>query len=850
MNNDNAANSAPPAWVAGGGQSGALIRSIAWEGTSLGALAQWPVSLKTTVGILLHARQPMFLWWGPDLIQFYNDAYLPSFGVGKHPAAMGQAGRACWPEIWPIISRQIEDVMERGIPSWNEDQLVPILRNHRIEEVYWTYGYSPVLDERGRVGGTLVVCTETTPRVVSARRQQILRALTEKTEISTDLAATLRSTAKVLGTADTDLPFSLIFSPALGSPGPQLLQTVAVSPEEAAANFGADFAERLPALVEACRLGHAHRLEGPGLAGGPWPEAATDIYVAPLTHAGSSESRGFAVFGLSPRLPFNDGYREFLEQIASHLGLMHARIESLRTRAAVERERDDLLRQAPVPMAIMTGADHVFQLANPLYCQMVGREVEGKTYAEAFPEIVGTSLPGMLDRVFQTGQPFVSEEQLVPLYRDDGVLEERFFRFNLEAIRDAAGSVYGMMACTMDITAQVRERRTMEKVHEEREALLTQLEAANRSKDEFLAMLGHELRNPLSPIVTALQLMKRQGSEDTIRERNVIERQVQHLVRLVDDLLDVSKITRGKVDLKREVVELSAVLGNAIEVASVLLEQHTHTLSIDVAKSGLLWEGDPVRLAQVVANLLTNAARYTPPGGHIRLAARRDGDELVISVTDNGSGISSDMLPRIFDLFVRGQRSVDRAAAGLGIGLTLAKTLVTLHGGTITAQSDGPGRGSSFVIRLPAPSVTAEAMAQAANRHAAAAADHVIPKSKNPQRILVVDDNVDAAEMLCEILRDCGHEVSMANDPIAALEMLERIEPSVAVMDIGMPVMDGYELAARMRQTGPGRRCRLIALTGYGQEHDWARSQQAGFAHHLVKPVEIASLLRALEPPV
>ena len=847
MEEDDVAGPAPAAWVAGGGQTGALIRSIDWETSTLGPMTRWPVSLKTTLGILLHSRQPMFLWWGPELIQFYNDAYLPSFGVGKHPAAMGQEGRACWPEIWSIIGPQIDDVMRRGIPSWNEDQLVAIFRNQRLEEVYWTYGYSPVLDERDRIGGTLVVCTETTPRVVAARRQQVLRALAEKTEISADRATTLHSTGQVLGMANLDLPFSLIFATEPGATGPRLAQTVGLAPQDAAAIFGADFACRLPALAEACRGGRPHTWPGPGLAVGPWPEPATDIFVAAWPRAGT-EARGFVVFGLSPRLPFDHAYREFLEQIVAHLGLMHARIDSLRMRAAVERERDDLLMQAPVAMAILTGPEHVYQLANPRYREIVGRDVQGKTYAEAFPEIVGTSLPEILDRVLQTGQPFVSEEHLVPLDRGDGVLEERFFRFNLEAIRDPAGSVYGMMVCAMDITAQVRGRRVLERAHEERETLLTQLEAANRSKDEFLAMLGHELRNPLSPIVTALHLMRRHGSEDNLRERNVIERQVRHLVRLVDDLLDVSKITRGKVDLKREVVELSVVLGNAIELASVLLEQHNHVLSVDVAKTGLRWEGDPVRLAQVVANLLTNAARYTPAGGHIRLAAEREGDQMVISVSDNGSGISAELLPRIFDLFVRGHRSVDRAAGGLGIGLALARTLVTLHGGTIMAHSEGPGRGSRFVIRLPAPSaVTA---ATAAEADADAARDHAIQKSTNPRCILVVDDNVDAAEVLCEILRESGHEVSMANDPIVALEMLGRIQPSVAIMDIGMPVMDGYELAARMRQTAAGRQCRLIAVTGYGQEHDRVRSQQAGFASHLVKPVQIDALLRDIDQPI
>jgi len=265
-----------------------------------------------------------------------------------------------------------------------------------------------------------------------------------------------------------------------------------------------------------------------------------------------------------------------------------------------------------------------------------------------------------------------------------------------------------------------------------------------------------------------------------------------------------------------------------------------------VEESGLFWEGDPVRLAQAVANLLTNAARYTPPGGRIQLAARREAGEVVISVTDNGAGISAQMLPRIFELFVQGEHHIGPGPApgGLGIGLTLARTLVALHGGTISATSAGPGRGSTFVIRLPAPPIT-EAEARAAtetNRSPTGFAP-----AAHPQRVLVIDDNVDAADILGEYLREDGHEVTVVNDPIAALEALETVRPSVAIVDIGMPVMDGYDLTERMRQTDPGRQCRYIAVTGYGQEHDRARSRTAGFSSHLVKPVDLEELSRIVD---
>ncbi len=361
---------------------------------------------------------------------------------------------------------------------------------------------------------------------------------------------------------------------------------------------------------------------------------------------------------------------------------------------------------------------------------------------------------------------------------------------------------------------------------------------ASRAKDEFLAMLGHELRNPLAPIVTALQVMRLKGDDDSSRERQVIERQVEHMVRLVDDLLDVSRITSGNVQLRKAPLEVSAVVAKAVEMAGPLLESRRHHLSLSVACKGLALEGDEARLAQVISNLLTNAARYTSPGGRITLAARRAANEIVISVKDNGLGIKAELLPRIFDLFVQGQRSPDRSEGGLGIGLSLVRSLVHLHGGTVAAASDGPGKGSEFVVKLPAPPVK-----QAAGE--TAATTHALQRARVVRRVLIVDDNVDAAELLAELLRSVGHEVVVAHDGMQALRATENFCAELAFLDIGLPVMDGYELAVRLRQQREA--CRLIALTGYGQDQDRARSAAAGFDQHLVKPVAPSRFLAMVE---
>ena len=404
----------------------------------------------------------------------------------------------------------------------------------------------------------------------------------------------------------------------------------------------------------------------------------------------------------------------------------------------------------------------------------------------------------------------------------------------------------GQLRYTRCFTRDASERRQrdealerLERAHAERERLLEELTAANRAKDEFLAMLGHELRNPLSPIVTALQLMRMRGETAAAREREIIERQVEHLVRLVDDLMDVARATRGQIELKSERTDIAQPLAKAVEMASPLLAQRGHRLAVEV-EEGMEWEGDPMRLSQVVSNLLTNAARYTENGGAVTLSARRDGAGwLRIGVVDNGIGLAPEVLPQVFGLFFQGKRSVDRIEGGLGIGLALVKNIVELHGGTVEAHSAGLGCGSEFVVRLPVQGVALAPLEPAA----------AIALAPAGQRIMIVDDNADAAETLGMLLSAHGHTVAVFNDPLAALAAAAQLRPQIAVLDIGLPGLDGYELAARLRALLGFEACRLIALTGYGQDGDKARSEAAGFEQHLVKPITPAQVARLASKP-
>jgi PAS domain S-box-containing protein len=365
------------------------------------------------------------------------------------------------------------------------------------------------------------------------------------------------------------------------------------------------------------------------------------------------------------------------------------------------------------------------------------------------------------------------------------------------------------------------------------------LRDADRRKDEFLAILAHELRNPLAPIRNSLHLLRLDpGHEEVVHQATeMMERQVNHMVRLVDDLLEVSRITRGKIELRKEALEVAAIVEHALETSGPAIEGAGHALIVDVPPESMIVEGDPVRLAQVFANLLINAAKYTDPGGTITLAARVLDHHAVVSIKDTGVGIPAEQLPTIFDLFTQVDRHGGRAQGGLGIGLTLAKRLVEMHGGDIEARSDGPGRGSEFSVQLPLANSRPIGMRVAIPPRIA---------SLDSQRILVVDDNRDSAESLGLLLRLLGADVSVAYSGPDALAAIESMKPAVAILDIGMPQMDGYQLARAIRAEPLLNDVILVALTGWGQDDDRALSRAAGFNHHLVKPADIDALRRLL----
>ncbi|MGX9220400.1 ATP-binding protein [Massilia varians] len=656
----------PSEWLpflSGGGHMGAMMRAHDWSHSPLGHPRTWPQALRTTVGLMLNSKFPMFVAWGPELGFLYNDSYAIILGE-KHPTALGDRFHDIWREIWddihPLIVRALKG------ESTYMDRLPLRMNRHGYDEDTWfRFSYSPVRDEDGTVAGMYCACVEMTGEV----------------------------------------------------------------------------------LAERYREQENQRLMG-------------------------------------------------------------------------------LFEQAPGIFAVLRGPDHVFEIANESYLQLIGRrELIGKPARDALPEVADQGFFELLDQVYQSGQPFVGHAVPVRVQREASApLEERYVDFVYQPIRGPKGDVEGIFVEGSDVTMRKR-------VEDE-------LRAANRQKDQFLAMLAHELRNPLAPITTAAQLLQR-GSLDPQRARHasdIIVRQAEHMTDLVNDLLDVSRVTRGLAEIEKEDLDVAAVVNGAIEQVRPLLDMKRHELRVEQWQQPLYVSGDRTRLVQVVSNILNNAAKYTSSGGQIALRVTSEGGEAVIAVSDNGQGIDPQVLPYIFDLFTQAERTPDRSQGGLGIGLALVKSLVALHGGRVAAFSEGPNKGSEFVIRLP---LLSGAEAQEPQQALDQANDGAV-------RVLVVDDNADAAQMLATLLEAHGHVVSVEYDGTGGLARALRERPEVMLLDIGLPDMDGHELARRLRSSPDTANAMLIALTGYGQSEDRERARQAGFDRHLVKPADLSELLRIL----
>jgi PAS domain S-box-containing protein len=507
------------------------------------------------------------------------------------------------------------------------------------------------------------------------------------------------------------------------------------------------------------------------------------------------------------------GARELLARV-------HARLEV----AAERRRREDALKQSEerfrrlmdaLPALVSyVGSDLRYQFNNRAYTEWFGHaadQLRGRHLRDVLGEKAFEQLRPKLEEAL-AGRAVVFDS--IVDYKDGG---PRNVSVNYVPDIGEDGVTRGFYALITDQSARQRAEQA--------------LRDADRRKDEFLAMLAHELRSPLAPIRSAAEVLRMGQAPAAQWAREVIERQTQHLTRLVDDLLDVSRITRGMVTIRREPVDVAAVVQRSVETSRPMIDARHQHLSVSIPERSVRVEGDLTRLVQVMANLLNNAAKYTEETGHIWVEVRDEGEKVAISVRDDGMGLSAELLPHVFDLFTQAARSLDRSQGGLGVGLTLVRRLVELHGGTVEARSEGPGRGSEFIVRMPV-------LDRDEVRGEAAAPTGAADPFGRQLRVLVVEDHRDSADMMAYLIKIAGHSVETAEDGRSALQAALAAPPDVVVCDIGLPGMNGYELAAQIRQQPVLSRVRLIAVSGYGREEDRRRARDAGFDAHVTKPVE------------
>ncbi|RKG87196.1 sensor histidine kinase [Corallococcus terminator] len=655
----------------GSGEMASRMRAKDWAATPLGPVDGWPISLRTLVRTMLHSRHPMFLWWGPQLIQFYNDAYVPSFGRGKHPAALGQYGRECWPEIWPIIGPQIDDVMREGKASWNEDQLVPIFRNGAIEEVYWTYGYSPVFDDAGAIGGTLVVCTETTARVVSER------ALRQSEEHLRRVVEASGAGTWELDTASGQMKADARMAALFGLPDPS-----GFSLQQTMERVHPDDRERLHGAITSALAGETygrylmeHRvLDATG--GAPrWVEARGQV---------SFDAAGKATRFIGTSLDISDRKR--------------AEEEGRRAR----QELLSFLTQAPLGIALLSGPRHVYTFVNAPFMDMLfsGRPAThllNRSVREALPELEGQGFHEILDGVYQTGNSFHGAKHRASIIQADGLEREMFVNFTYQAKRDPAGKIDGILAVIYEVTDQVNAQREIEQLAEN-------LRAAIVSRDTFLGVASHELNTPLTTLKLQTQMSRRVFAKQGLpafsptRFEKLLDTtllQVERLARLVNDMLDVSRISSGKLTVLPEETNLSALVEDVLERFAPQFEAAGCQLETDI-EDAVIAPLDTLRIEQVLTNFIINAIKYAP-GRPVRAKVERLGRRAKVSLRDEGPGIPREHQERIFVRFERATSSSE--ASGLGLGLYIAKQLIQAHGGTITVESE-PGQGSTFSFEL------------------------------------------------------------------------------------------------------------------------------------------------------
>ena len=805
----------------GTGPMAALMRAHDWAASALGPAAAWPPELHTLANLMLATRNPVLLVWGPQALMLYNDAYLPLLGK-RHPVALGQPFAAVWPSLWPALEPIFADNFA-GTASHFEEVAVMVPDADGAARQHWySWSHAPVHGRDGNVAGIYNSAIDITGRVMGERQRQFEDALLACTRTLTDPDQLSAAAGELLG---------------------QRLRAARVgyAEVERGGRFITMRSEWTDGSV-ASVLGQAKRIDSFGPRIGEQLRAGATVCIDDVRSDPRSAafSAAFAETGvlsvlaipllqdalLRAVLIVNDaGPRRWTDL---DLALARSVVEHTWTAVEAARSQQELRLEQEQSRYILDNMEEGFALIDADWTLLQVNEIAarisrlprdqlvGRSQWDAMPKLLGTEVEALYRRVHAERKGGVIEH--LHTYPDGK-------RAWIE-IR-AYPSLLGRLAIFFrDIST--------------RKAAEQELTDASRRKDEFLAMLAHELRNPLAPIGAAADLLSI-GKFDaaSIRQTSaVIARQVRHMTSLVDDLLDVSRVTRGLVALEQLELDAKRIVADAIEQVRPAIDARRQHFSLLLPPEPAYVRGDHKRLVQVLTNLLNNAAKYTPEGGSVVLQLEAREGTVAMTVSDNGIGMAPELAGRAFELFAQAERTSDRSQGGLGLGLALVKSLIELHGGSVTAYSSGLGQGSEFAVILPridtpAPPSTPE------RRQARDGAGHGL-------RLLIVDDNADAASMLAMFLDAAGFQAMVEHAPRRALERARLERPRVCLLDIGLPEMDGNELARRLRAQPETAGAVLVAITGYGQEQDRRKSAEAGFDFHFVKPVDTAQLIRLL----
>ena len=952
----------------GEGELCTLMRAHDWSATPLGALENWPPELVTVVGLMLNARYPAVVVWGPEHTFLYNDAYAYILGT-RHPAALGRSFADGCPKVWAELRPTIEAAMA-GQSVFLENEPVTVSPDGVTQQRWFTSSYTPVSDRHGNVLGIFNAGFETTAHVVQERRSTFQLAMADRLHSLSLPQDILAMASEMLGLhlnvsrlvyAEVDDAKGTFFIrrewaksevtnisgearrlddfgpevvALLRAGQPMVVQDIAEDPRTSAhadsyASIGVRANLAVP-LVKAGRLAvvlslhsaqprrwtdadvqlvqdvaertwmavETLRAEAELQDTQAWLSAMFDslpVGVGIIDATGSVKLANHFMHRYMPTLllPSNDPVRkgrwrlfeadgspiaahDFPAARASRGERVVPGVKALYTQDdgrevwtevaavpirdaenritgrvlvvheidALKRTEEELRRSQERYRALFLGVDSGFCIVQVLF-DSNGMPVDFR-YIETSPtfeaqtglkDVVGKTLRELVPAI----EPFWAEEFGAIVRSGKPARFERYsnalgrwFDSNAFPIGDPQDHQLGVLFTN----SSDRHR-----IDQELRQLAADLAESNRRQSEFLAVLAHELRNPLAPILTSLELMRLRPDHaaSSAGAREVIERQTKQMVHLIDDLLDLARVTSGKIEMRREFIDLHAAVATAVETSLPLIVQAGHELSMQLHNGALPMWADATRLAQIVSNLLTNAAKYTPRGGKISLVAQKQDDEVIVSVADNGIGIPEDALSSIFEMFSQVKSEGIPNSGGLGIGLALVRQLVSLQGGTVSASSKGPGLGSTFVVRLP---LAAEGAIETQTLAPSSESDRKL-------RILITDDNMDAAHSLAALLEIYGHETRVAYDGPQALKAISENPPDVVFLDLGMPGMTGYEVARQIRNSDALKGVVLVALTGWGAESDRTRTRESGFDGHLTKPVspeEMLSFLDSVRP--